>query len=163
MMNPKGRANYEPNSWGGAEGGPRECHKTGFQSFPAEESGPKVRERSETFADHYSQARQFYISQTGVEQSHIGNALIFELSKVKMPHIRERVVSHLPNIDPELANKVAAGLGLSKNIKAAVAAKPTRMDLPPSKALSILLNPPATFEGRKVGAMVTEGRKFQNP
>ena len=63
MVNPSGRVNYEPNSRG-AEGGPRESHESGFRSFPAEEGGRKVRERSETFADHYSQARQFYISQT---------------------------------------------------------------------------------------------------
>ena len=62
MVNPIGRANYEPNSWGGAAGGPREDHETGFRSFPATEAGPKVRERSESFADHYSQARQFYVS-----------------------------------------------------------------------------------------------------
>ena len=157
IANPTGRANYEPNSWGGAEGGPRECHKTGFQSFQAEESGPKVRERSATFSDHYSQPRQFYISQTGVEQGHIGDALIFELSKVQRPEIRERVVSHLPNIDAGLAKKVATGLGLSGKINAAVPAMTPRMDLHPSKALSIHLNPPATFGGRKVGALVTEG------
>jgi len=76
MMNPKGRANYEPNSWGGIEGGPRECHQTGFQSFPAHEEGDKLRIRSESFADHYSQARQFYVSQTPVEQGHIADALV---------------------------------------------------------------------------------------
>src|ERR1700678_2530119 len=81
MINPKGRANYEPNSWGPGIGGPRESPERGFRSFPAPENGPKVRERSETFSDHYSQARQFYISQTGLEQKHIADALIFELSK----------------------------------------------------------------------------------
>ena len=64
-MNPKGRVNYEPNP-GAAEGGPRESPENGFSSFPAEEAGRKVRVRSESFADHYSQARQFYISQTEV-------------------------------------------------------------------------------------------------
>ena len=63
MHNPKGRANYEPNSWGDA-GGPRESPERGFTSFPEQVEGPEVRARSETFADHYSQARQFYISQT---------------------------------------------------------------------------------------------------
>ena len=60
MYNPKGRANYEPNSWGGEMGGPREIRQNGFQSFPRQIEGQKVRVRSETFADHYSQARQFY-------------------------------------------------------------------------------------------------------
>ncbi|HCR78574.1 MAG TPA: catalase HPII, partial [Alcanivorax sp.] len=64
MENPKGRANYEPNSWGGAEGGPRENPQRGFHSYPAEEAGTKQRLRPESFADHYSQARQFFISQT---------------------------------------------------------------------------------------------------
>jgi catalase len=57
MMNPRGRANYEPNSWGGAVGGPREAPDRGFRSVPVPESGAKERVRSETFADHYSQAR----------------------------------------------------------------------------------------------------------
>src|SRR6202162_1165955 len=95
---PKGRVNYEPNSWGGAEGGPRESPETGFRSFPAEEKGRKVRERSVSFSDHYSQARQFYISQTNSEQGHIADALVFELSKVQKLAIRERLVSHLPKI-----------------------------------------------------------------
>ena len=64
MRNPKGRVNYEPNSWGG-DGGPRESPEMGFTVVPEpEEQGAKLRIRSETFADHYSQARQFYISQT---------------------------------------------------------------------------------------------------
>ncbi len=157
MVNPKGRANYEPNSWGGAVGGPRESHETGFRSFPAQESGQKVRERSETFADHYSQARQFYISQTEVEQGHIAKALIFELSKVQAMTIRQRVVSHLPNIDAKLADRVAHGLGLKGTIVAALPAKAPRTDLEASKALSIALNPPPSFAGRKVGVLVTDG------
>ena len=63
-VNPKTRVNYEPNSWGGELGGPRESPDRGFQSYPRRKKGPKLRIRSETFADHYSQARQFYISQT---------------------------------------------------------------------------------------------------
>ena len=157
MINPKGRANYEPNSWGGVEGGPRESHDVGFHSFPAEEKGRKVRERAESFADHYSQARQFYISQTKAEQGHIAEALIFELSKVEKPAIRARVVSHLPNIDAKLADRVAKGLGLQGKVQSATAAVEPRKDLRPSKALSIALNPPKTFAGRKVGALVTDG------
>ncbi len=156
MFNPKGRANYEPNSWG-AEGGPRESHQIGFRSFSAEEKGRKVRERSESFADHYSQARQFYVSQTKVEQGHIAEALIFELSKVHKPAIRVRLVSHLLNIDPKLADRVAKGLGLRDKVQALTPAVETRKALKPSKALSIALNPPKTFAGRKVGALVTNG------
>jgi catalase len=157
MVNPKGRVNYEPNSWGGAEGGPRESHRVGFRSVTVEEKGRKVRERSETFADHYSQARQFYISQTKIEQGHMADALVFELSKVEKEEIRVRVVSHLPHIDTKLADRVAKGLGLRGKIQPVQAAVETRKDLKPSKALSILLNPPKSFAGRKVGALVTDG------
>ncbi len=157
MVNPKGRVNYEPNSRGGTEGGPRESPELGFKSFPAEEGGRKVRERSESFADHFSQARQFYISQTPVEQGHIADALVFELSKVEGEAIRERVVSHLPHIDAKLADRVAKGLGLKGKIAPSKAAVEPRTDLKKSKALSIILNPPESFAGRKVGALVTDG------
>ncbi len=115
MMNPVGRANYEPNSWPAPQGGPRESQKLGFKSFPEEVQGQKVRQRSETFSDHYSQARQFYISQTTTEQEHIANALVFELSKVETPAIRVRMVSHLPHIDAELAERVTEGIGPGGN------------------------------------------------
>ena len=156
MRNPKGRANYEPNSWGDA-GGPRESPEKGYRSFPAHVEGDKVRQRSETFADHYSQARQFYLSQTDIERRHIQNALVFELSKVETVAIRERLVGHLLNIDKELADAVAKGLRLKEMPKALPAAKPTRQDLKPSDKLSVLKNGPKSFAGRMVGALVTDG------
>jgi catalase len=156
MHNPVGRANYEPNSWGTEIGGPREAPE-GFASFPQEADGPKIRIRPESFADHYSQARQFYGSQNLIEQRHIGEAITFELSKVEVPAIRERVVSHLRNIDGRLAQAVADGLGLTKLPKAATPAVAPRDDLPASDALSILKNPPGTFEGRKLGVLVADG------
>ena len=156
MTNPKGRVNYEPNSWA-AHPGPRESPEHGFRSYPAHEEGPKARVRSETFADHYSQARQFFISQTDVERRHIAEALTFELSKVQALAIRTRMVSHLLNIDAGLADQVAKGLRLREMPKPADAAKPTRQDLKPSPKLSVLLNGPKSFAGRKVGALVTDG------
>jgi catalase len=155
MVNPTTRANYEPNSWGEA-GGPRETPK-GFQSDPAKVEGAKLRVRSETFADHYSQARQFFISQTDIEQRHMIAALTFELSKVERPDIRRRMVSHLLNIDEDLAKQVAKGLALREMPEPAEAAMPTRTDLPPSPALSILLNQEKTLKGRKVGCLITDG------
>ncbi len=155
MRNPVGRANYEPNSWG-ADGGPREDPVRGFRTFASEEAGPKVRLRPESFADHYSQARQFFISQTPIEQKHIGDALVFELSKCERPDIRSRVVSHLIHIDAELAATVADGLGLELP-EPAKAASPVVEDLPPSDALSIVRNGPDSFEGRKLGILVTDG------
>ena len=154
MRNPAGRVNYQPNSFGE---GPRESPQRGFIPFADVEQGPKRRLRAESFADHYSQARQFFISQTMGEQAHIAAALTFELSKVKTPAIRERMVSHLLNIDETLAGKVAGKLGLPKMPKPADAAVPPRQDLDPSPALSIVENGPDRFEGRKLGILVTEG------
>jgi catalase len=150
----QGRANYQPNSWGE---GPREAPKQGFRSFPSEETGAKLRIRAESFADHYSQARQFYISQTDVEQGHMAAALTFELSKVQTLAIRTRVVAHLRNIDDDLAAKVAEGLRLKKLPEPAPAAVPTRQDLEKSPALSLIQNGPESFAGRKVGALITDG------
>ncbi|MGM4910540.1 catalase [Rhizobium sp. 768_B6_N1_8] len=154
MRNPVGRTNYEPNSSGE---GPRESPARGFRTFAAEEAGQKVRLRPESFADHYSQARQFFISQTPPEQRHIAAALTFELSKVENPVIRERMVAHLLNIDETLAAKVAAALGIADMPKPADAAMPTRQDLEPSAALSIIERGPKRFEGRKLGLLVTDG------
>jgi catalase len=156
MANPTGRANYEPNSWG-ERGGPREAPERGFHSYPSEEAGPKLRVRPESFADHYSQARQFYISQTGIEQRHIAEALVFELSKVERPDIRSRVVSHLLNIDEGLAKQVVDGLRLKEMPQPAQAARPTRKDLEKSAPLSILRNGPGSFKGRKIGVLLTDG------
>jgi catalase len=157
MTNPRGRVNYQPNSWGAATGGPREDPARGFTSFAQEPDGPKLRIRPESFADHYSQARQFYISQLPIEQKHIADALTFELSKVERPDIRARMVSHLLNIDQDLAAKVADGLGLPKLPEPALAARPTITDLPPSEALSIVKNGPQSFKGRKLGILLSDG------
>ena len=156
MRNPSGRATYEPNSLEDA-GGPRETPERGFRTVPRHEEGPTLRVRPESFADHYSQARQFYRSQTAVEQTHIGDALTFELSKVDVPAIRRRTVAHLRNIDEGLAQTVADGLGLRDLPEPAQAARPTRTDLQPSPSLSILENGPANFAGRKVGVLMTDG------
>ena len=154
MRNPVGHVNYQPNSFGE---GPRESPKAGFTPFADVEQGSKRRLRAESFADHYSQARQFFISQTRGEQHHIAAALTFELSKVQTPVIRERMVSHLLNIDETLASKVGAALGLKTMPKPAGAAMPTRQDLEESPALSIIENGPQRFEGRKLGILVTDG------
>jgi catalase len=156
MMNPRGRANYEPNSWPAEAGGPREDPVNGFPSFPDETAGPKRRLRAESFADHYSQARQFYISQTAVEQRHIGEAFVFELSKVENPLIRERMVASLRNVHPDLATHVADGLGFEKLPRALPAARKAKEDLPASGALSIIGNAPGTFAGRKIGVLVSD-------
>lgn len=155
MHNPAGRANYEPNSW--TEGGPRADPDKGHRSFPEQIDGEKRKMRAELFADHYSQARQFYISQTEIEQVHIADAIVFELSKVETPGIRERLVAHLPNIDEGLAKAVADGLGMKSVPKAHKPARAPVDGLKPSDALSILKNGPDSFAGRKMGLLLTNG------
>ena len=152
---PQGRANYEPNSWGNA-GGPRENPKTGFHSYAEPLTGSKTRARSATFADHYSQAAQFYHSQTPIEQGHLAKAIVFELSKVETASIRERIVAHLLNIDETLAKTVAQGLGIADLPDALPAAMPPRHDLKPSASLSIINNGLGSFKGRKLGVLVSD-------
>ncbi len=156
MTNPVGRVNYEPNSWTDSPG-PRESLNEGFKSFEEKIEGVKIRDRSETFSDHYSQARQFYISQTLVEQEHIHDAFVFELSKVKTEAIRERMVSHLLNIDGDLAKSVADNLGIEKLPKAAQPASKIIETLQPVNSLSILKNPPDTMAGRTLGILLSDG------
>ena len=89
----KGRVAYEPNSL--AADGPREIPAAGFTTFPEDDAGGKVRERSETFADHYSQPSLFWRSMTEPEQRHIVSAFTFELSKVETLAVRRRMLGHL--------------------------------------------------------------------
>ena len=110
MQAPKGRVNYEPSSLQGDT--PRASLAQGFRHFAQADDGVKGRVRAESFADHYSQARMFYRSQGPLEQAHMASALVFELSKVGAPHVREAMVGHLQHVDPELAQRVADGLGL---------------------------------------------------
>jgi catalase len=157
MSNPTTRANYEPNSWGAEDGGPREDPDRGFHSFPSEDGGTKRRVRAELFADHYSQARQFYRSQTEVEQRHIRDAFVFELSKCERVAIRERMIAGLRNVDEQLARGVADGVGLQDLPQASPAAREPIDDLAPSPALSILRNGPDSLAGRKLGVLVSDG------
>ncbi len=150
----KGRVNYEPNGWGE---GPREHPLEGYTSFRQQVQGEKTRLRPESFNDHYSQARLFYVSQTEVERNHIRDALVFELSKCEMEAVRVRIVSHLLNIDEGLAKGVAERLGIAEMPKPAPAAQRTRTDLEASPALSIVLNGPDSFKGRTIGVLVSDG------
>ena len=77
-----------------------------------EEQGGTRRLRAESFADHYSQARQFFISQTDVERDHILAAFAFELGKVEDPKIRTRMLANLLNVHDDLARGVADALGM---------------------------------------------------
>ena len=108
----KGRVSYEPNSLGGGCPMQRPWEQGGFVSYPANMAGEKKRIRSDTFADHFSQAALFWRSQSTWEQDHIVAAFCFELGKVEVSAVRERMVSTLTQVDPSLAKRVAAGLGM---------------------------------------------------
>ncbi|PXA94781.1 catalase HPII, partial [Caulobacter sp. D5] len=151
---PKGQVNYEPSSLG--QDVARESLERGFQTFPNPESGEQLRLRPETFADHYTQARLFFASQTKPEQDHIVAALVFELSKCVTPRVREAVLSRLIHIDEFLAQSVAEGLGFPGEIVPAPAPIPAQ-DMTPSPMLSLLAKAQPTLEGRKVGVLVSDG------
>ena len=154
MQVPRGRVNYEPSSL--EPDAVREA-RAGFRSFAAPvDPETKGRLRPQSFADHYSQARQFFRSQTAPEQAHMASALVFELSKVGTPHVREAIVGHLRHIDAGLAQRVADGLGMSALPPAPRAAVETN-DLPPSPALQIIGKMKATLQGRCIGILVADG------
>ncbi|MDQ4421016.1 catalase [Sphingobium sp. DEHP117] len=163
MLQPKGRANYEPNSLSdaGEEGGPRECPMTGFSTSPGraaeDEQGDKLRIRPDSFADHYSQARLFFRSLDPAEQAHVASALVFELSKVALDHIRKRMLSNLVNVDPDLAKRVADGLAMDLPKASKTAADVQEME--PSPALRIIGGPRerTTVEGGKFGVLIADG------
>ncbi|WP_269220785.1 catalase [Brevundimonas vesicularis] len=157
MAVPKGRANYEPNSLAeaGEDGGPREDSKGGFRTAPIPVEGEKVRLRADSFADHYSQARLFFRSQTEIEQAHMASAIVFELSKVSLAHVRERVLANLQNVDETLAKRVADGLNLPLPKASDPGVAP--IDLDASPALRIVGKYPDTLKGRKVAILVADG------
>lgn len=157
MQVPKGRVNYEPQSLEPQQ--PRENPTVGFKSFAENLSqttdATKSRIRAESFADHYSQPRMFYRSQTPIEQAHIASSFVFELSKVETPYIRERMVAQLLTVDEELGKRVANGLGMKPLPKPIEPAVPVQ-DLPKSPALQLIGKAKPTLEGRKVGILVAE-------
>jgi catalase len=108
----KGRVAYSPNSLGGGCPFQAAMAQGGFSSFAERIDAKKIRERSKSFMDHFSQARLFFNSQSDPEKDHIIDALRFELGKVETPAIRERMIGILAHIDKRLASAVAYGLGL---------------------------------------------------
>jgi len=154
MEQPTGRVAYEPNSL--SDNSPRESPAHGFHSAAVTETGERGRIRAESFSDHYSQARQFYRSQTAYEKAHIASALVFELSKVEHVHIRQTIVGHLRIIEEDLAKRVAAGLALDKMpAKPATAASVQELELSP--ALQIIGKMKDTLMGRAIGILIADG------
>jgi catalase len=159
----RGRVSYEPNSLAG--GCPFQAGAAqGFVSVPArqraEEAQAKVRAKPEKFADHYTQARLFYESQTPAEQAHIAAAFRFELSKVTVPAIRRRMVASLRNASETLAAQLGAQLGmdpLPEPLPRAIE-QPARAEVQQSPALSLMARPgDGSIKGRKVAIFVAPG------
>ncbi len=153
---PRGRVAYEPNSLGG--GCPFQAGMNGFTSFPEPIAEDKVRGKPEKFADHYSQARLFWLSQSPAEQSHIISAFRFELTRVQVPAIRERMVSLLHNVDKELAQTVANELGFPLPPAAPLASDKKFRVLPASPALSEMHYPgDGSIKTKKVAVLAADG------
>jgi catalase len=155
MEVPTGRVAYEPASLDPQN--PLASRARGFRHFAEDPGkGAKGRLRPESFADHYSQARMFFRSQSGLEQAHLASALVFELSKVATEHVRLAVLAQLRNVDEQLAGRVAAGLGVASLPPAAKPAMPAT-DLAPSPALRLIDRMIPTLQGRCIGILVSEG------
>jgi catalase len=156
----RGRVSYEPNSLGG--GCPFQAGAAGFVSFPEprEADDHKVRGKAERFADHYTQATLFWNSQTDVEKQHIINAFRFELSRVQTPAVRERMVSGLMNVNANLAQAVATGLGIREmpTPMPKVLTRDVTPEVSVSSALSLFARPgDGSIRTRRVAILVADG------
>ena len=128
----KGRVAYEPNTLGGGCPYQSMWQDGGFASYQEKIDGNKIRTRSDSFRDHFTQAALFFNSQSDYEQTHIINAISFELGKVEISSIRERIVYILNQIEEKLANGVAENLGISI---------PDKLDLPMNMSYPADANP----------------------
>ena len=153
----RGRVAYEPNSLAG--GCPFQAGAAGFTSFREHIEDDKVRGKPEKFADHYSQAALFYNSQSPVERAHILRGFRFELTKVQVPAIRQRMVSMLLNVDVGLAKALAAELGMAlpkpmpKALKSVAAP-----EVSVSAALSLFARPgDGSIKTRRIAILVADG------
>jgi catalase len=158
----RGRVAYEPNSLAGGcpfQAGAAQGFASVARRIDAKESADKVRIKPEKFADHYTQARLFFESQTEVEKAHIGNAFRFELSKVTVPAIRQRVVASLLNAAPDLAQRVAQDLGMELPAPLPKALEtPAAPEVEASPALSLMARPgDGGIRTRKVAVLIDHG------
>jgi catalase len=158
----RGRVAYEPNSLAG--GCPFQAGAAGFSSFPKaiepnNAPADKVRGKPEKFAEHYTQAKLFFDSQTAVEKAHIRAAFRFELSKLTVPAIRVRVISSLLNVSTELASGLADDLGVDmpKSMPLAVKHAP-KPEVSASPALSLTaLSGDGCIATRKIAIVLADG------
>nr|WP_287128962.1 catalase [Candidatus Cyanaurora vandensis] len=145
------RVNYSPNSLGNNQPAPVPEAEGGFVHYSERVEGHKIRERSPSFADHFSQATLFWNSLSVPEKDHLVGAARFELGKVKEKTVQQRMVARFNEVDHELAERIAEGLGLS-----APAATETANHGQKSAALS-QENTTKTAKGRKVAILAASG------
>ena len=122
----KGKTAYFPNSIGGGCPHLAKMAQGGFTSYEERIDAKKIRSRSSSFSDHYSQPALFYRSLTDWEQEHVADAYTFELGKCTYDHIKERMLYVIKQIDKDLALKVADGLGMKI---------PSKIDQPINQAI----------------------------
>ena len=152
----RGRVSYEPNSLAG--GSPAQAGVRGFTSYPEPVAESKVRGNPALFADHYSQARLFFKSQSPIERVHIANAFRFELTRVQVPAVRQRVLATLANVDASLAARVAEGLGMDVPEALPLASTLALPEYEASPPLSLLARPGQTgIRTRRVAVLVDNG------
>ncbi len=108
----KGKTAYFPNSIGGGCPHLAKMAEGGFTSYEERLDGKKVRARSESFSDHFSQPGIFYRSLEEWEKEHVAEAYSFELGKCTYDHIKKRMLWLINQIDEELAGKVSDNLGM---------------------------------------------------
>ncbi len=145
------RVNYSPNSLGENRPAVSSEAEGAYVHYPERVEGSKVRERSPSFKDHFSQATLFWNSLSPVEKDHLVAAAHFELGKVGDQGVRERMVERFNHVDHELAKRVAQGIGV-----AAPTQPVTKNHGQSSEALS-QMNTTKTAKGRKVAILAADG------
>ena len=167
----RGRTSYTPNSIRG--GCPFTASKDAgaFVHHMEKLDGQKVRARNPAFKDYFSQAKLFYNSMSEVEKQHILDAFHFELGKVEIMEIRERMVHMVANIDRELAVEIAKGIGVSEKLDEAKIKEAAKDATKPEKAkksvdrspvLSQENHPGKSVKGRKVAVLLDEGFDYES-
>jgi catalase len=146
-----GVAPYRPNSLDGGQPLVAGEADDGYVQLARPVEGATVRGNPSSFDDHFSQATMFYRSLTPIEQDHIVEAFTFELGKVYEQAVKERELAVLANVDADLCQRVAAGLGLP-----APKGSPAE-DIETSPALSQVVVTPGPIAGRKIGVIADDG------
>jgi catalase len=144
------RVSYHPNSLGGGCPALADVDGGAFRHYAERVDGHKIRKRSPSFEDHYSQATLFLNSMSDPERQHITDALSFELGKVETKAVRARVIEHLNHVDHDLAAEVAANVGL----EAPAAAEPNHGRSSPALSQA---EQPQSVATRKVAVLAADG------